>query len=162
VELNYLFGRPVLPARPSTNGPREVLILGAYPSALHIRWVVPGLARLIQAVAVDNEPEPFWTGADERARIERWQRDVSFHDSWGQVSLCGRFNGSSGQWLEEQVLQPLGPTRARAWITDCLDIYFESAQAREHAFTCVAASLFHSPPPRRGPAPFLPQTARRS
>jgi len=132
MELNYLFGRPVRAARPSADGRRELFILGAYPSALYVCWTAPALPRPIQAVAVDNEPEPFWTGDDEHERIEQWQRDVSFRESWGRVSACGRLNGSSGRWVKEQVLSPLGAARSQAWITDCLDIYYESEQAAVH------------------------------
>jgi len=82
VERRFLFGQPVLPAKPAAHGPKRVFILGAYPSALHVRWFGPDRDCLIQAVAVDNEPEPFWTGADERERIEAWLGRVSFHDDW--------------------------------------------------------------------------------
>lgn len=88
--------------------------------------------RRIQALAVDNEPEPFWTGADQEARIEVWKEAVNFDSSrWGTVSIAGRFNGSSGVWVEEKVLKPLGVTRAHAWITDCLDTYRCSDGARD-------------------------------
>jgi hypothetical protein len=123
-------------------GPREVFVLGAYPSALHVRWHVPGAARPIQAVAVDDEPEPFWTGHDEKARVEQWIRDASLPPEWGRVAPCGALNGSSGAWVDEQVLRPLGADRARAWITDCLDTYFESTDAaRRFAEPTVVAAM---------------------
>jgi uracil-DNA glycosylase len=127
--LNYLFGKPVSPSKPRADGPRDVFILGVYPSALHVRWQVPGRARPVQAVAVDSEPEPFWTGHDEGCQVERWLREISFRSSWGQVEPCGRLNGSSGVWVDEMILSPLGINRSDAWITDCIDTYFESADA---------------------------------
>ncbi len=127
--MNYLFGRPVIASKPRADGPRDVFVLGAYPSALHVRWQVPGRARAVQAVAVDSEPEPFWTGDDEDSQIERWLREISFHPSWGHVAPCGRLNGSSGAWVDEMILRPLGIDRSSAWITDCVDTYFESADA---------------------------------
>jgi len=118
-----------MPSKPRADGPREFFILGAYPSAIHIRWHAPDRTRPIRAVAVDTEPEPFWTGHDEAAQIERWRREISFLSSWGRVAPCGRLNGSSGVWVDELVLQPLSTDRAGAWITDCLDNYFASAGA---------------------------------
>jgi hypothetical protein len=34
--------------------------------------------RTIAALAVDNEPEPFWDGLDEEARIARWRHAVGW------------------------------------------------------------------------------------
>lgn len=127
--MRHLFGRPVRPARPRAEGERPLIILGAYPSALHVRWHVPSLERPVQAVAVDDEPEPFWTGHDEAAQIHLWSRDVRFRAEWGHVSPCGHLNGSSGVWVEDMVLHPLRTPRERAWITDCLDTYFTSTGA---------------------------------
>ncbi|MBI1944674.1 MAG: hypothetical protein HYS27_03200 [Deltaproteobacteria bacterium] len=42
-----------------------------------------------------------------------------------------RFNGSSGAWVREQVLAPLGCTAAAACITDCLDTYRASVGVTE-------------------------------
>jgi hypothetical protein len=49
----------------------DLFVLGAYSSALHVRWTPPEQTKLrrIKALAVDNEPEPFWTGDDEPERI---------------------------------------------------------------------------------------------
>jgi hypothetical protein len=49
----FLFGQPVLPSKPKADGARPLFILGAYPSALHVRWYMPGGQRPIQAVAID-------------------------------------------------------------------------------------------------------------
>lgn len=126
VSLSYPFGRPVVPRKPSADGPRKVFILGAYPRAFHVSWRPPpssGL-RQIKAIAVDNEPEPFWTGADERERMDAWKSTVGFDDArFGEVGLPGPLNGSSGRWVEDHVLRALDANRADAWITDCLDIY---------------------------------------
>jgi hypothetical protein len=127
--VTFLFGRPVRNMRPIADGPRPLFVLGAYPSALHVRWHPPGSAKPIQAVAVDNEPEPFWTGERELDLIEEWKRAVGFRDQWGAVFACGNSNGPSGLWVEKKVLAPLGLHRSSAWITDCLDTYFESAAA---------------------------------
>jgi uracil-DNA glycosylase len=123
VEGIFPFGRHVLPRRPSAASPRRVFILGAYPSALHVRWQPPRPYRIVAALAVDNEPEPFWTADDEEQQIERWRDEVGFSSAWGSVSRAGRLNGSSGRWLRDNVLVPLGLGRHETWITDCLDTY---------------------------------------
>jgi hypothetical protein len=129
MERRYLFGLPVRSVRPTADGPRSLFVLGAYPSALHVKWESSDGTRLIRAVAVDGEPEPFWTGEDQEDRIERWKAAVGFRDQWGQVKSCGRLNGSSGAWVRDQVLAPLDAARDGAWVTDCLDTYYESTGA---------------------------------
>lgn len=125
----YLFGQPVLAATPNANGPRKYFILGAYPSALHVGWYHPDGECLIRAVAIDNEPEPFWNGCDEELHIDAWKKEISFKPSWGIVKPCTVLNGSSGDWLDKNVLQVLNISRHDAWITDCLDTYHESDKA---------------------------------
>ncbi len=119
---------------PSANGQRQLFILGAYPSAFHVSWRPPstnGLSQ-IKAIAVDNEPEPFWTGADEADRLATWKNAVAFdHARFGDVGLPGFLNGSSGRWVEEQILCPLDTSRADTWITDCLDVYCCSDDLRQ-------------------------------
>lgn len=123
----------MLARSPIATGPRPLFILGAYPSAFHVAWRPPAASGLdpIKAVAVDNEPEPFWTGADEASRLISWKSAVQFDsDRWGEVGPVGRLNGSSGRWLDEQILGPLGYCRAKTWITDCLDTYSCSSSLR--------------------------------
>jgi hypothetical protein len=104
-------------------------VLGAYPSALHVRWAPP-TGTGIAALAVDNEPEPFWTGDDEAFRIEEWKRRIGFRPEWGSVGPAGDLNGSSGRWVERHVLAPLGARRNDTWITDSLDTYRVSAKQK--------------------------------
>ena len=118
----FPFGRAVLPRPPSAASPRRLFILGAYPSAFHVNWR-PHNRKPIRAIAVDNEPEPFWTGIDEAVRLAHWKAEVKFSHTWGEVHGVGALNGSSGRWVEQNVLKPLGAMRADAWITDCLDTY---------------------------------------
>jgi hypothetical protein len=78
-------------------------------------------------MAVDNEPVPFWNGEGEDAYIVQWKAAVGFRDdAWGDVSAAGRLNGSSGHWVDDNVLAPLGAGRDDACISDCLDTYFSS------------------------------------
>jgi hypothetical protein len=120
----FPFGRPVRPCKPSASDPRPVFILGAYPSALHVEWKPPKGYSRIRAVAVDNEPEPFWKGDDQDDRIAKWKRAVKFDPAtMGDILPAGTLNGSSGRWVDENILAPLGIARGSAWITDALDIY---------------------------------------
>jgi hypothetical protein len=76
-------------------------------------------------MAVDNEPEIFWAGGEEQenAAISEWKRLVGYQPEWGQISAAGRFNGSSGLWVNQRVFVPLGKSRQDSWLTDCLDTY---------------------------------------
>jgi uracil-DNA glycosylase len=125
--FRFPFGQPLLPCQPVADGPRRVLVLGAYPSALHVAWTPPATAGRggIKALPVDNEPEPFWTGADEAARIDAWRRTTQTDPvAHGVVRPAGRRNnGSSGACLDREYLAPLGLGRSDCWITDCLDTY---------------------------------------
>ncbi len=80
--------------------------------------------KTIRAVPVDNEPEPFWEGQDEVSKIDAWKLKVAFEGKgWGTAEPVGKLNGSSGAWLTAKVLNPLGLSRADAWITDSLNTY---------------------------------------
>lgn len=128
----FPFGVPVQHCSPIASGQRAVLVLGAYPSALHVRWEPPegSAARVVRALAVDNEPEPFWTGEDDPARIRRWAADRAWSTEWGSVMPAPGINGPSGQWVQDHVLARFGIERAEAWITDCLDTYKASERMR--------------------------------
>lgn len=68
----FPFGRPATarPPRPAVDGSARVFVLGVYPSALHIRWARPDVKVHVQSLAVDDEPEVFWDGADAVERVE--------------------------------------------------------------------------------------------
>jgi hypothetical protein len=134
----FPFGASVLRRPPSASTKTRVFVLGAYPSALHVGWRPPE-GKPIRAMAVDNEPEPFWNGEDENKYIERWKKAVEFRDGeWGEVAGVGALNGFSGGWVDENVLVPLGAGRDEACITDCIDTYFVSKEgARRIADTYV-------------------------
>jgi uracil-DNA glycosylase len=124
----YPFGRPVRDVQPSATGARRFFILGAYPSAFHVRWTPPPELGLgpVQALAVADEPEPFWDGSDEHDVLKQWMALVSPVPGWGQLAGAGRFNGSSGRHLDQQYLAPLGASREDVWITDAVNRHFVS------------------------------------
>lgn len=117
----FPFGAPVLPC--ATEVPTRcypVVVVGAYPSALHVRWHPPvGFGRAVVALPVDNEPIPFWDGTSAEGLIEDW-RSRFFDPDWGSVRAPVGLNGSSGRDLERGWLCPLGYDRGEAFITDCL------------------------------------------
>lgn len=120
----YPFGSAVTARPPSAHAPRRVLVLGAYPSALHVRWRPPaGLGRVVRAVPVADEPTPFWDGADADRHVDAWRRDIGWNDEWGRVEVPADLNGPSGTKVDELVLRPLHLSRDDTCITDCLDTY---------------------------------------
>jgi len=38
-------------------------------------------------MAVDNEPEPSWNGADQEQRVEKWKATVGFRSDWGEIDI---------------------------------------------------------------------------
>jgi uracil-DNA glycosylase len=98
-------------------------VLGAYPSALHVEWQPPQPFKRVQALAVDDEPTPFWDGSEHEAQLERWKHCVGFDERWGRVVATSKFNGTSGRELLAGVLKPLRASAGEVWTTDCLDTY---------------------------------------
>ena len=128
----FPFGAEVRSVSRLPDGHRPVFLLGAYPSALHVRWDPPSGASLrpIKALAVDNEPEPFWDGRDEAEHVAAWTAR-HFDKADGRIRPAGRLNGSSGRWVRDLVLEPLAATMDDVWLTDCLDSYRCSAGQSE-------------------------------
>lgn len=123
-EYSFPFGRRVKRCSPNITAQRAIFILGAYPSALHIRWTPPNPFKRIRAIAVDNEPEVFWNGEEELRYFDKWKRDSGFDESkWGSVALAKDLNGSSGRWVDEQVICAFHTRREDVWMSDCLDQY---------------------------------------
>lgn len=117
---------------------------------------------MVQALAVDNEPEPFWTGADEVYRVGQWMSQVGWSDAWGAVAPVSQLNGPSGLWVEERVLGPLGVDRPDAWITDCLNTYRASVKMRAAVEGVYApfARAHALPPAELAPHPSEAQIVR--
>lgn len=85
---------------------------------------------MVQALAVDDEPEPFWTGADQQDRVDAWKARCGWSATWGTAEPAGSLNGPSGAWVQRNVLAPFAVDRSDAWITDCLDTYRASNAMR--------------------------------
>lgn len=148
----FPFGRPGR-AAPTPARAAELVVLGAYPSALHVRWEPPKPLAPIKAFAVEIEPHAFWNGADEAERIEAWKRAVGWRETWGRAVPARRLNGSSGVWVDERVLRPLKTARDSAWITDCLHWYCHSeGNARRTEDTYRPFAKEHGLPESRLPS----------
>ncbi len=121
----FPFGRRVKPCVPHISERRPIYVLGAYPSALHVRWTPPPPEpfKPIRAIAVDNEPEIFWNGDKEFEHVDDWMIYARFEPKWGTVALAKELNGSSGRWVNEQVIDAFRTSRANVWLSDCLDTY---------------------------------------
>jgi len=120
----FPFGRPAGRRPPrGPAGPAELAVLGVYPSALHVRWALPGGSATVGALAVDDEPTVFWDGADAAERIRSWRDAVGWTEAWGTIGAAGG-NGSSGRHVVAHVLDPLGVAPAATLFTDCLPTYF--------------------------------------
>lgn len=120
----FPFGAPVLPCGELLPDASDAFVLGAYPSAIHIRWVPPEETALnqIAALPVENEPSVFWDGSDAEARVQAWKRQY-FDPAWGKATAA-RLNGPSGTWLRSNVLDPLRNAGVNAtFVTDCLTTY---------------------------------------
>jgi hypothetical protein len=120
----FPFGRPATrrPPRAPLSGSTALVVLGVYPSALHVRWRSPD-GVTVGALAIDDEPTVFWDGADANQRIEEWQQTVHWTSSWGTVGATSG-NGSSGRHVIDHVLQPLAIAPENVYFTDCLPTYF--------------------------------------
>ena len=121
----FPFGQPVRGRRPVISESRPLFILGAYPSALHVKWEPPYAGRAIKAMAIDNEPDFFWDGhdPDEKKAIAAWAEAVGYRSPWGRIEPARRFNGSSGLWVNRNILEPMDFSRKMVWLSDCLDAY---------------------------------------
>ena len=98
--------------------PKKVFVLGVYASAVHARWKKDGKI-ICQALAVASEPRIFWDGDPEEAK--NIISAIKIPTELGYLEPAGRnLNGPSAKVLDENILAPLGYTRADAWLCDCL------------------------------------------
>lgn len=128
------------------NGPRPVrlpesgecrqLIIGTYPSALHVSWRVPSyLTKKLPAtatgrvasLAVDVEPTVFWDGEDADRRVEQWKESVGFvegDDPGSHGRLSPATNGPSGVGLMDGYIRALPFRLEDTAFVDVYPVYF--------------------------------------
>jgi hypothetical protein len=129
----FPFGQPniVRPARISS-GRTRVLVIGVYPSALHVRWWRPdavGGRPTVSSLAVDVEPVVFWDGESPSPHdlVAEWKESVGFNSHWGRVEPG--LNGPSGRVLGSEYLEPLGATPTDTSYTDLIPWFFVKSGA---------------------------------
>ena len=125
----FPFGQELHPLVQEDKSPKKVFVLGVYASAVHAKWKKDG-AVICQALAVASEPRIFWDGNIDEAKhiIEQ----VNIPAELGILEPAGmQLNGPSAKVLDENILAPLGYTRAEAWLCDCLpETRINSSQAK--------------------------------
>lgn len=120
----FPFGLASGRCEPRTASPAKAVVLGVYPSALHVRWTAPEGYDGVRALAVAPEPWPFWDGGDQDERLVQWMNDVEWQQEWGHLAPAGRLNGSSGVLVRDRVLAPLGLALDDVWLTDAVPFFF--------------------------------------
>lgn len=147
----FPFGQPSTPRPPRVpDGTATAIVVGVYPSALHIQWTLPtwahrpGVPTSVRAIAVDDEATVFWDGSDAPSRVAEWIDEVGFQEGgdegqWGHVRSSG--NGTSGAGVVDDVLVPLGLDPTSVWFTDVVDRFFVKRER----------------PPKRGQADVIDQ-----
>ena len=125
----FPFGQELHPLMQEDRSPKKVFVLGVYASAVHARWKKDGQI-ICQALAVASEPCIFWDGKEEKAKeiISK----IEIPAELGYLEPAGRqLNGPSAKVLDDNILAPLGYTRADAWLCDCLpESRINSSQAK--------------------------------
>lgn len=164
---HFPFGQPNSrrPMRLPTSSPVQALVVGVYPSALHMGWSPPTSVdprkpkdrrrRFIGSLAVDVEPVVFWDGLAPTPTTElaRWAETVGFAAArHGQI--WSGTNGPSGATLVKQYLKPLGLDADRVAFTDVVPWFFVYGSQRAaiaERFAPIAGDLAVHPgslPPR--------------
>ncbi len=125
----FPFGQELHPLVQEDKSSKKVFVLGVYASAVHARWKKNGEI-VCQALAVASEPRIFWDGNIDEAKhiIEK----VNMPSELGVLEPAGKqLNGPSAKVLDENILAPIGYTRAEAWLCDCLpETRINSSQAK--------------------------------
>ena len=114
----FPFGQKLIKVQQSETTPnKEVFVLGVYASAVHAKWLDKDNKVIVQALAVASEPEIFWTGEG----VEQIIAAISIPPELGKLVPANKnLNGPSGKALDDLFLQPLGYSRAQAWLCDLL------------------------------------------
>jgi hypothetical protein len=130
----YPFGSKLQLVEQKDRSPKKVFVLGVYASAVHAVWIGPDDRVRVRALAVASEPEIFWRGEDAAERVAA----IPLRSAAGRLEPASdKLNGPSGRSLDHDYLEPLGVTRARAWLCDlvphtCLNDSQAAAIQREY------------------------------
>lgn len=113
----FPFGSELKNVEQQDKSPKKVFVLGVYASAVHAKWIgVDGKVK-VNALAVASEPYIFWKGDGATEIIDQ----IKIPSTLGTlIPADERFNGPSGNVLDEMFLKPFGYTREDAWLCDLL------------------------------------------
>lgn len=111
----FPFGAPLRSLVQEDRRRKRVFVLGVYASAVHARWIGGDGKQLVRALAVASEPRIFWDGTGAKEIVAR----ISLPAGAGSLEAADeQFNGPSGKALDREYLEPLGLSRADAWLCD--------------------------------------------
>lgn len=117
MNISFPFGSPVEKVEQLDKAPKKVFVLGVYASAVHAKWIDSKGKVKVNALAVASEPYIFWKGNNSEQIINQ----IHVPKELGTlVPADQKFNGPSGNALDELFLKPLGYTRDDAWLCDLL------------------------------------------
>lgn len=114
----FPFGQELKKVEQKEKSPKEVFVLGVYASAVHAKWIDKNGKRKVSALAVASEPDIFWTGE----KAEEIISSIHIPKELGKLVVPSdkRFNGPSGNVLDNLFLKPLNLDRNKAWLCDLL------------------------------------------
>ena len=113
----FPFGQQVHRVEQQDRTQKRVFVLGVYASAVHAQWISKENKTKVKAFAVASEPYIFWRGDQADEIIER----IDIPEPLGKLIPANQqYNGPSGIALDELILEPLGFTRAEAWLCDLI------------------------------------------
>ena len=113
----FPFGQKLEIVKQEDRSPKKFFVLGVYASAVHARWRGIDNKIKINALAVASEPYIFWKGDGCREIIGK----ISMPKELGTLEpALPKYNGPSGNTLDDKFLKPLGTERSEAWLCDLL------------------------------------------
>lgn len=113
----FAFGLQIKKVEQKDKSPKKVFVLGIYASAVHAKWIGVDDKEKVKALAVASEPSIFWKGENAQQIIA----EINIPKELGKlIPADKKFNGPSGNALDELFLKPLGYTRDDAWLCDLL------------------------------------------
>lgn len=113
----FPFGQPLIPVIQKDRSPKKVFVLGVYASAVHAKWRDKLGTVLVQAFVVASEPYIFWKGDGSEEIIGKIQVPK---EAGALEPAQPKFNGPSGNTLDDKYLLPLGLSRDDVWLCDLL------------------------------------------
>ena len=115
---HFPFGQELKKVSQIDRRPKKAFVLGVYASAVHARWIDNNGSQKVAALAVESEPEIFWTGENAEEIISK----ILIPKLLGQLTIptVKTLNGPSGRALDKLYLSPLGLDRKSTWLCDLL------------------------------------------